>query len=230
VASAPHGYVFDVREIPLSIIRGFCMGAADIVPGVSGGTIALVFGIYRRLISSIREGSNAIGRLLKGDVDGVKEALRSVEWAFLLPLLVGIGLAVLALAGVIEHQLEANPEAMAGLFMGLVLGSVVVAWGLLEVRDAQRLLVGLLVAVATFVLLGLRSGTSEDAVSQVSDPALWAYFAAGAVAICAMILPGISGSFILVMLGMYGPVLAAVNDRDLVTIVTVGLGRTTTTR
>ncbi len=224
MASAPHGYVFDVREIPLSIIRGFCMGAADIVPGVSGGTIALVFGIYRRLISSIREGSNAIGRLLKGDVDGVKEALRSVEWAFLLPLLVGIGLAVLALAGVIEHQLEANPEAMAGLFMGLVLGSVVVAWGLLEVRDAQRLLVGLLVAVATFVLLGLRSGTSEDAVSQVSDPALWAYFAAGAVAICAMILPGISGSFILVMLGMYGPVLAAVNDRDLVTIVTVGLG------
>jgi putative membrane protein len=213
-----------VREIPLSIIRGFCMGAADIVPGVSGGTIALVFGIYRRLISSIREGSNAIGRLLKGDVDGVKEALRSVEWAFLIPLLVGIGLAVVALAGVIEHQLETNPEAMAGLFMGLVLGSVVVAWGLLEVRDAQRLLVGLAVAVAVFVLLGLQSGTSEDSVSQVSDPALWAYFAAGAVAICAMILPGISGSFILVMLGMYGPVLGAVNDRDLVAVAAVALG------
>ncbi len=224
MASAPHGYVVDVREIPLSIIRGFCMGAADIVPGVSGGTIALVFGIYRRLISSIREGSNAIGRLLKGDVDGVKEALRSVEWVFLIPLLVGIGLAVVALAGVIEHQLETNPEAMAGLFMGLVLGSVVVAWGLLEVRDAQRLLVGLLVAVAVFVLLGLQSGTSEDSVSQVSDPALWAYFAAGAVAICAMILPGISGSFILVMLGMYGPVLGAVNDRDLVAVAAVALG------
>ena len=224
MAPAPHGYVVDVREIPLSIIRGFCMGAADIVPGVSGGTIALVFGIYRRLISSIREGSNAIGRLLKGDVDGVKEALRSVEWVFLIPLLVGIGLAVVALAGVIEHQLETNPEAMAGLFMGLVLGSVVVAWGLLEVRDAQRLLVGLAVAVAVFVLLGLQSGTSEDSVSQVSDPALWAYFAAGAVAICAMILPGISGSFILVMLGMYGPVLGAVNDRDLVAVAAVALG------
>ena len=75
-----------------------------------------------------------------------------------------------------------------------------------------------------FLLLGLRSGTSEDAVSQASDPAVWAYFAAGAVAICAMILPGISGSFILVMLGMYGPVLAAVSDRDLVTIAVVGLG------
>mgnify|MGYP001815607587 CR=1 FL=1 len=200
------------------------MGAADIVPGVSGGTNALVIGIYRRLISSIREGSNAIGRLLKGDIDGVKEALRSVEWAFLIPLLVGIGLAVVALAGVIEHQLETNPEAMAGLFMGLVLGSVVVAWGLLEVRDAQRLLVGLLVAVAVFVLLGLQSGSSEDSVRQVSDPALWAYFAAGSVAICAMILPGISGSFILVMLGMYGPVLAAVNDRDLVAVAAVALG------
>jgi putative membrane protein len=213
-----------VREIPFSIVRGFCMGAADIVPGVSGGTIALVFGIYRRLISSIREGSNAIGRLLKGDLDGVREALRSVEWAFLVPLLVGIGLAVLALAGVIEHQLETNPEAMAGLFMGLVLGSVVVAWGLLEVRDAKRLGVGFAVAVAVFLLLGLRSGTTEDAVSQASDPALWAYFAAGAVAICAMILPGISGSFILVMLGMYGPVLEAVNDRDLVTVAVVGIG------
>lgn len=200
------------------------MGAADIVPGVSGGTIALVFGIYRRLISSIREGSNAIGRLLKGDIDGVKEALRSVDWAFLVPLLVGIGIAILALASVIKHQLETNPEAMAGLFMGLVLGSVVVAWGLLEVRDAKRLLIGLGVAVAVFLLLGLRSGTSEEAVNQAGDPALWAYFGAGAVAICAMILPGISGSFILVMLGMYGPVLDAVSDRDLVTIAVIGLG------
>ncbi|MCP4436620.1 MAG: DUF368 domain-containing protein [Actinomycetia bacterium] len=213
-----------MREIPFSIIRGFCMGAADIVPGVSGGTIALVFGIYRRLISSIREGSSAIGRLIKGDIDGVRVALRSVEWGFLVPLLIGIGLAILTLASVIEHQLEERPEMMAGLFMGLVLGSVVVAWGLLENRDGQRIAVGVLVAIGVFLLLGLRGGTSEETVSQVSDPAWWAYFVAGAVAICAMILPGISGSFILVMLGMYGPVLAAVSDRDLVTIGVVGLG------
>ena len=217
-------YRFAVREIPFTIIRGFCMGAADIVPGVSGGTIALVFGIYRRLISSIRDGSSTIGRLLKGDIKGAKESFGDIDWLFLVPLLAGIGIAVLTLAGIIEEQLHENPEQMAGLFMGLVLGSVVVAWALLEKRDAQRIVIGLAVGVAVFVLLGLRSGTTEDAVGQVSDPALLAFFGAGALAICAMILPGISGSFILVMLGMYGPVLAAVSDRDLPIIAAVALG------
>jgi putative membrane protein len=213
-----------VREIPFTIIKGFCMGAADIVPGVSGGTIALVFGIYRRLITSIRDGSTAIGRLLKGNVAGAKEAFTDIEWVFLVPLLAGIGIALITLAGLIEDLLHNHPEAMAGLFMGLVLGSVVVAWGLLENRDLTRLLIGVGVGVAVFVLLGLRSGTTEDAVGQAADPAIWAYFASGAVAICAMILPGISGSFILVMLGMYGPVLSAVSDRDLAVVAAVGLG------
>ncbi len=217
-------YVGAVREIPFTLIRGFCMGAADIVPGVSGGTIALVFGIYRRLISSIREGSSAIGRLLKGDIEGVKRALGEVDWLFIVPLLAGVGTAIISLAGFIEDQLHENPEQMSGLFLGLVLGSVVVAWGLLEVRDAKRIGIGVLTGLVVFVLLGLRSGTSEEAVDQLSDPAVWAFFGAGALAICAMILPGISGSFILVMLGMYGPVLNAVSERDLATIAVVGLG------
>ncbi len=196
------------------------MGSADLVPGVSGGTIALVFGIYRRLIDAVRTGSSALGRFIKLDFAGGFALLKSVEWIFFVPLLMGIGAAVLILAGPIEHALEAYPVQMAGLFLGLVAGSVVVAWGLIEKRTAMRFGVMIGVAVVAFVLLGL--GGSKDA--GLTDPPLWAFPAAGAIAICAMILPGISGSFILVMLGMYQPVLSAVADRDLFTIAIFALG------
>ena len=200
------------------------MGAADVVPGVSGGTVALVFAIYNRLIEAVRTGSQALGRFLKFDLRGGLESLRSVEWSFLLPLVVGIGVAVVIMSGVIESALTNHPVEMAGLFLGLVGGSVVVAWQLLERRDAGRLVVLFAVGALTWVVLGLREGTSDSSVTQVSDPATWTYFAAGAVAICAMILPGISGSFILVMLGMYGPILTAVNERNLLPVALVALG------
>jgi putative membrane protein len=103
---------------------------------------------------------------------------------------------------------------MAALFMGLVGGSIVVAWAMLKTRDTKRYWIALGVGTATFIALGLRGGTSEDTVGQVANPQLWAFLLAGAIAICAMILPGISGSFILVLLGMYGPLLNAVTTRD----------------
>ncbi|HAP77945.1 MAG TPA: DUF368 domain-containing protein [Acidimicrobiaceae bacterium] len=204
-----------MKDLPVTFIRGFTMGAADVVPGVSGGTVALVYGIYNRLINAIRNGARAMGRVAKGDLKGGLAMLKEVEWRFLLPLLAGILTAVATLSGVIESLLEDSPVEMAGLFLGLVLGSVVVAFRLLTSRDALRLAVMALATVATFVLLGLKEGTSEDAVQQISNPALWAFFGAGAIAICAMILPGISGSFLLVTMGMYAPVLASVTDRDL---------------
>ena len=207
-----------MRELPLTFSRGFFMGSADIVPGVSGGTVALVFGIYRRLIEAIRLGSSALGHFLKLDVAGAVERLRRVEWGFLITLLAGIGTAVLALSHIIEVLLEDRPVEMAGLFLGLVLASVVIAWGLLQTRDLFRVLCLVGSAVVVFLLMGLTSGTSEDSVSQLSTPALWAFFGAGAIAICAMILPGVSGSFLLVTMGMYGAVLGAVNDRDLLSV------------
>ncbi|MFM7252951.1 MAG: DUF368 domain-containing protein [Ilumatobacteraceae bacterium] len=213
-----------MREIPFTAIRGFVMGMADIVPGVSGGTIALVFGIYQRLIDAIRTGSSAIGHLVRGDLKGFVERLRAVEWPFLLPLVAGILTAVVTLSGLIEFLLEEHPVPTSGAFLGLVGGSVIVAWQLLETRDARRFGVLLVVAAATFVLLGLREGTSKTTVSQASDAPLAVFFVAGAIAICAMILPGISGSFLLVMMGLYGPVLSAVNNRDLATIAVFGLG------
>jgi putative membrane protein len=213
-----------MREIPFTVLRGFVMGSADIVPGVSGGTVALVFAIYHRLIDAIRTGSRALGRFLRLDLRGGVELLRTVEWGFLLPLLAGIGLAILTLSHLIERLLEDAPVEMAGLFLGLIAGSVVIAWQLLRVRDGVRLAVLVTVGLLTFLLLGVREGTSEEAVSQATDPALWAFFGAGAIAICAMILPGVSGSFLLVTIGMYGPVLGAVNDRDLPAVGAVALG------
>jgi putative membrane protein len=194
------------------------MGSADLVPGVSGGTIALVIGVYERLVSSIREGSSAIGAALSGQFKRSAQHLGRVEWKLLLSLLTGIALAVITLARLIEHQLEINATAMAGGFFGLVVGSVIIAWRLLKVPSWHHYLIAVVVGLGVFAALGL----GEDAV--VQSPSLPVYFAAGALAICAMILPGISGSLILLLVGMYQAILGAVNDRDLVAVGVFAVG------
>lgn len=188
------------------------MGAADIVPGVSGGTIALILGIYERVLGSVRTGARALGRLARGDFGGFRRQLFAIEWTLIGPLLVGIGASVIALSSIIDRLLEDEPEAMAGLFFGLVVASILIGWELLDQKDALRIVTLIGVGVATFILLGLQSGT-------VASPPLAAYFVSGAIAICAMILPGVSGSFLLLMLGMYGAVIGAVHDRLLTELV-----------
>jgi putative membrane protein len=212
------------RDILWNAARGFAMGTADLVPGVSGGTVALVLGIYERLIASIRAGSRGLGSLLRLDLAGLRRWFGQVEWLLVLPLGAGILLAVLLLARLIQTLLHDEPALMAAVFMGLVAGSVLIAWRLLRAPRGSHLLIMAAVGVATFVFLGLQGSTSEDGVQQTSDPALWAYFVAGAIAICAMILPGVSGSFLLVVMGMYGPVLAAVTEPDVVVLVTFMAG------
>ena len=193
------------------------MGAADIVPGVSGGTIALVLGIYQHLIDSIRDGARALGTLAKGDVRGFVERLKALDFLFLIPLGTGIAVALVSLASVIEKQLTENPENMAGLFFGLVAASVFVAFGLLTDRTLQLLAIAVSVAVAVFFLLGFQSGP-------IADPSPLVFVGAGALAICAMILPGISGSFILLMIGMYTAVLGVIHDREIGKAALIGLG------
>ena len=193
------------------------MGAADVVPGVSGGTIALVLGIYNKLIATVRSGARALGMLLKGDLKGFWKRFTSIDWLFLAPLIAGIGIAVVSLAPIIETQLHDNPEEMAGLFFGLVTGSVTVGLGLLTKRTNEHVVIMLVVGVAVFQLLGFQSGP-------VIDPSPLVFVGAGALAICAMILPGISGSFILLMMGMYAAVLGAVHDQAFTDIALVGIG------
>jgi putative membrane protein len=211
-----------LREAPGHFLRGLAMGSADIVPGVSGGTVALVLAIYHRLVTAIRNGSSALGHLVRLDARGGLALLRQVDWLFLVPLGLGILSAVLLLAGAIEHQLEVHPVQMSGLFLGLVAGSTAVATGLLTRRDVREWALILGTGAAFFVALGFTSGSAEDPVS--GEVPLWVFFLSGAIAICAMILPGISGSFLLVVMGMYTAVLAAVNERDLVTVGVFALG------
>ena len=206
-----------VRQIIAQFGRGFLMGSADVVPGVSGGTVALVLGIYERLIANVRGGASALGALVRGNAGRFVARILHIEWSWLIPLLVGILTAILVLAHTIESLLEEQPVRMAALFFGLIVGSVVLAWRLVHTRDAARYVVAAGWAVVAFFVLGLQSGP-------VDDPTWWMFLGAGSVAICAMILPGVSGSFLLLMLGMYDSVLGLVTDRDLAMLALFAVG------
>tara|TARA_S200000501_G_scaffold307019_1_gene295997 strand:- start:36 stop:944 length:909 start_codon:yes stop_codon:yes gene_type:complete len=206
-----------IPKVGAQLVRGLLMGAADVVPGVSGGTIALVVGIYETLIDQVRAGAKALGMLARGDLRGFWKQVMGLDFTFLVPLAIGILLAVGGLASVLETQLEENPDEMAGLFFGLVAASVLVGWDLISARTSTHSAVVLLVAVAIFFVLGFQSGP-------ITDPNPVVLVGAGALAICAMILPGISGSFILLMIGMYTAVIGAVDDRAFGDLALVGIG------
>jgi putative membrane protein len=205
------------RAYPRVLASGFLMGSADVVPGVSGGTVALVLGIYDELVGAVRQGTRGLAALLRGRFRQAWDELLAVDWGFLGTLLLGVASAVVVLAGLLERLLEEQPVLLSAAFLGLVAGSVVVAAE--EVRQPTRRtwVIGVGSAVATFLLLGLRAGTLDD-------PSALVLFGGGALAICAMILPGVSGSFLLLLVGLYDVVLSAVDDRDLATVAVVGVG------
>jgi putative membrane protein len=201
------------------------MGAADIVPGVSGGTVALVLGIYERLIENVHRCAVVVRRVLARDVRAATSELKRVEWLWLISLLGGILLAVAVLSSVLERLLEEQPVRMSGLFFGLILGSVIVAWRLVRKVDAAGVGIMLVSAIALFLVLGLRESTqAADDAAEIVTRSAWVFLLVGSIAICAMILPGISGSFLLVMMGMYTEVLGAVNDRDFVSLGAFAIG------
>lgn len=193
------------------------MGAADSVPGVSGGTMALIVGIYERLLASIAEGFRAILAVLRGNIRKCLEHLRRVEWLFLIPLAVGIGTAILVAAEFIPTLLEDYPAHMRGLFLGMVAASIAIPWRRINAHSAALILIAVIGAIAAFVFSGLPSSGAEA-------PSLVRVFFSAAVAICAMILPGVSGAFLLEVLGLYEPTLAAISARDLVYVAVFGAG------
>ena len=199
------------------------MGSADIVPGVSGGTVALVLGIYERLIDNIHRGASALRSLLSRDGSGAVSKAKSVEWGWLLSLLAGILIAIAALSAIIEQLLDEQAIRTSSVFLGLVAGSVVIAWRLIDMRTVVHGTIAISVGIALFLVLGLRSDTHAAGPELVTRP-IWVFALAGALAICAMILPGISGSFILVMIGMYTEIIGAVNDRNLAVLAATGIG------
>ncbi len=205
------------REILRNVLRGSFMGAADAVPGVSGGTIALLLGIYERLLQNIQHCTDLVISIMRIDRVEMKRSFLFIEWHFLLSLLSGIIIAFVSLAQIIERLLENHPTSIAGLFFGLVLASVVVAGFMVDTWNPSRVVLGVATGIGVFVLLGVRAGP-------VQEPSLLVFFFSGAIAISAMILPGISGSFFLLMIGMYGSLIEAVNERLVGKLLVFGLG------
>ena len=195
-------------------LRGVCMGAADVVPGVSGGTIAFVTGIYQELIHSIRSVDRRFARLLF--VLKFREAFNRIPWRFLGTVLIGILLAVVTLARGIQWMLQHRPELIWAFFFGLVVASVFVVRKQVVAWRGPTWIAGLAAGMLFYVVAGLVPVTTPDSP--------WFLFVCGVVAISAMILPGISGSFILVLLGKYEYFLAALNNRDIVPIVVFAAG------
>ncbi len=195
-------------------LRGVMMGAADIVPGVSGGTIAFITGIYDRLLGSIGAFDLNALRLLSG---GQLAALwRHVDGTFLFALVAGIGTSILSLARLLGWLLDHHPVPLWAFFFGLILASALVL--LRQVKRWNPVRVAAVVTGAGLALLvALAPAFSLGG-------GLAGVFVAGFIAICAMILPGISGSFILVLLGMYAPTLAAIRAFDLAYMAVFALG------
>lgn len=186
-------------------LKGMAMGAADVVPGVSGGTIAFISGIYEELLASISAVNFNTLKVLKNE--GIAAAWEKVNGNFLSALLFGIFISVLSLSKLISFLLENHPILVWSFFFGLVLASILFVAK--QISEWSFITVVLLIigAVIAFYITTLQPMVSEN-----SSPIF--IFIAGALAICAMILPGISGAFILVLLGAYKPVLEAIHDKN----------------
>lgn len=197
--------------------RGALMGGADVIPGVSGGTIALIVGVYERLITAIRAIAAALLLSVRLDVAGARRRLGEVDWWMLAPLVAGIGLALVLGLRTIPALLETHEVAMRALLFGLVLASVQVPWRRLRERSRRTLAVLAVAAVVAFALVGV------PAVS-VADPPLLYVFGAAMVSLCAMILPGVSGAFLLEAMGVYRPLGDAVAATDAAFLATFAAG------
>jgi len=198
-------------------LKGMAMGAADVVPGVSGGTIAFISGIYEELITTLNNINTSLLKTLfkKGFV----EAWKQLNGSFLLSLIIGIAISVLSLVKSIKWLLENKPILLWSFFFGLVIASIffiakqITKWTFATILG---FIIGAFVAYYITTLPPL--GTNDSS---------WFLFISGALAICAMILPGISGAFILVLLGAYRPVIEAINNSDIKTILILGIGAIT---
>ena len=187
------------RSGPLHFAQGLLMGGADIIPGVSGGTMALIVGIYTRLIDSLSSGFSLLVSLLRGRTADARLHARDVEWWLVVPLLGGIVTAIGVASFFLPGLIERYPHQMRGLFLGLVAASIAVPWLRIGRMTPKLLLIAGAGAVVAFFVVGLPLLEAEP------DPGLVRVFATASVAICAMILPGVSGAFLLEVFGIYHP-------------------------
>lgn len=203
-----------IKDYILIVLKGMAMGASDVVPGVSGGTIAFITGIYDELITSIKSiGAHSVALLFKRKI---KEFWKAINGNFLTALVIGIAISVFSLAKLITYLLINEPVLVWSFFFGLVLAS---SWFVSrEVKEWNYK------TLSSFFIGAILAFFITVATPAETPTALWFVFLCGAVAICAMILPGISGSFILVLLGKYFYVMEALNTLNIAVLFTFGAG------
>ncbi|WP_273859739.1 DUF368 domain-containing protein [Photobacterium sp. GSS17] len=192
----------------LTFLKGMAMGAADVVPGVSGGTIAFITGIYDTLLESIRRVNPSLIGLWRRE--GFKAAFAHINGTFLILLLTGILTSIFTLARVITWMLHTHPIPLWSFFFGLIIISVIHMFKQVSQWGFSRLVAVALGALFAFGITVLHPLNLEPTSLNI--------LLAGSIAICAMILPGISGSFILLLLGMYTPILGAAKTLDITTL------------
>ncbi|MCW8886776.1 MAG: DUF368 domain-containing protein [Motiliproteus sp.] len=181
-------------------LRGVAMGAADAVPGVSGGTVAFITGIYEELLESIRSVNPSAVKVLFSQ--GIKAFWNHINGTFLVVLLFGILGSLATIARVVIYLLETYPTMLWAFFFGLILSSSIWMLGQVKQWDSNKVLMLFFGAVVAYMLTMISPVQAE--ITKLS------VVLAGAIAICAMILPGISGSFILLLMGMYAPIMGAI--------------------
>ena len=201
-------------EAVVNVVRGALIGLAELVPGISGGTVALVVGVYPRLLDTGAHVVDGLRSAVLGPERSARTraAFRHADLWLLAMLALGMLAMVFTMAGVMRGFVEDQPELSRGLFLGMVAASIAVPLGMArETRGGRTWVLGLLLvagAAVAFILSGLPQGT-------IDDPSYLLVFVAAAVAICALVLPGMSGSFLLMAMGLYAPTLGAVEDRNL---------------
>ncbi|MDD5960124.1 MAG: DUF368 domain-containing protein [Methanobrevibacter wolinii] len=194
------------------------MGSADIIPGVSGGTIALITGIYERLVHAISSiNFTFVKPLLKGNMSEFKsKLLYEIDFALFIPLILGIGIAFLTLAKVITYLLVNQTAYTFSFFLGLILASAYILYTKLDGLNIKLIIATIIGIILAYVFVGLNPIAANHSL-----PVL---FVSGLIAICAMILPGISGSFLLLLLGQYQYMLNALNNLNIVEILVFIVG------
>jgi putative membrane protein len=198
-----------IKDYILIIFKGIGMGAADVIPGVSGGTIAFITGIYEELLSSIKNLPVACKTLISSKFN-FRLFWKEANGNFLTALLLGIGISIFSLAKLMTYLLANHPIPVWSFFFGLILASV---WFVLKDIDKWK------PSYCVSLICGIAAGYLITVISPSETPDdLWFIFLSGAIAICAMILPGISGSFILLLMGKYAYILAALQRFDMLVI------------
>lgn len=193
------------KETLIIFIKGLFMGIADIIPGVSGGTIALITGIYERLIHAISGiDLRFITNILKRDFDEAKKNIRNIDFQLFIPLLIGIGLALFLMSNILDYLLQNFEAPTYAFFFGLILASAVLLYKKIDGLSVKIILSSIIGFVFGFFFTGV-------ATLQIGH-SLPIIFLSGSIAICAMILPGISGAFMLLFLNQYEYMLSVLKN------------------